>query len=207
MKKLLLTLIAALSVIGINAKSMTQVWASIPNALVPYIDPNHRLEMTDFIGMGLKGDVDNVMGSKSVMDTITNNFIQVKLSEAATLQIKRLPYTDGDSILCVVQTWSAPEGESYVTFYNQNWEPIDIKLSPKDYTAQMITIPDSLVYSSDSSLIDDIDFTMVKANLSPANDDLTLSLSIPSKDKDTAKKLKALTKDLILKWDNNSYHL
>lgn len=205
MKKLLLTFFVALSTLGISAKSMIEIWSSIPEELVPYVDNTHRLEMTDFIGMGLKGDVDNVMGSKSVMDTITNNFIHVTLSESATLEIKRLPMAEGDSILCVIRTWKAPEGESSVAFYDQNWEKIDKSLDIASYASQLYARPDTMSEGNYSDLVKNIDFTMVKASLSPSNEDLTLDLSVPTGNKDADMKLKSITKQKILHWNNGSY--
>lgn len=205
MRKLLLTFIIALSAIGVNAKSMKELWASMPDSLMPTIDHTHRLEMTDFIGMGLKGDVDNLMGSKSVMDTITNNFIQLTLSESSIMQIKRLPIINGDSILCVVKTWKAPEKESSVAFYDEQWQKLDKKLNLNDYLSQLISRPDTMSEDSFSSLREDIDFTMVSASLNPKNDNLTLSVSIPNEDKQKAKRLKDIMVSKSLNWSDEKF--
>lgn len=199
MKKLLLTFIVFLTAICANARSMKELWASIPDSLVPYVDKIHRLEMTDFIGMGLKGDVDNIMGSKSVMDTITNNFIHVTLSEASTLQVKRLPAAEGDSIICVVRTWKAPESESYVSFYDQQWQRLDKSLELKAYIPQLLSRPDTMSVDNYNKLLENVDFTMVNASFSPDSDDLTLSLSVPVADKDKAKQLRHIVKSITLK--------
>lgn len=199
MKKLLLTLMVALAAISGNAKSMKEIWADIPDSLIPYIDKTHRLEMTDFIGMGLKGDVDNMMGGKSVMDTITSNFIQVTLSESTTLQIKKLSQAGGDSILCLVKTWKAPESESSVSFYNQQWQKLDKHLDLNAYSSQLISRPDTMSTNNYNKLLEDIDFTMVKASLSPDSEELTVSLSLPTANKDKAKQLSVIVKSVTVK--------
>lgn len=208
MKRLLFTFIIVLTALTSNAKSMKELWASIPDSLVPCVDKNHRLEMTDFIGMGLKADVDNIMGGKSVMDTLTANFIQVKLSEASTMQIKRLPVAGSDSILCVVKTWNAPEGESTVAFYNEQWERIDNRFSQKDlssYKSQLIARPDTMSESNYEKLLENIDFTMVKAVVTPSSDNISLTLVAPIEDKKKAEELKAVLKPKTLTWTDGRY--
>lgn len=205
MKKLLLTFIIVLAAISSNAKSMKELWATIPDALVPYVDHTHRLEMTDFIGMGLKGDVDNIMGSKSIMDTITNNFIHLTLSESSTMQIKRLPIVGGDSILCVVNTWMAPESESSVAFYDEQWQKIDKAFSLSDYLPQLITRPDTMSEDNYNKLRADIDFTMVNACLSANNNCITLSASVPNEDKQNSKQLKSILTSKILNWNDDKF--
>lgn len=208
MKRLLFTFIIVLSALAGNAKSMKELWAAIPDSLVPSVDKNHRLEMTDFIGMGLKGDVDNTMGGKSVMDTLNDNFIQVKLSEASSMQIKRLPVAGADSILCVVQTWNAPEGESSIAFYNENWQRLDNRLGKEslvDYKSQLIARPDTMSETNYEKLLENIDFTMVKATLSPSTNNITLSLSVPIEDKKKAKEFNSVLLPKTLSWSEGRY--
>ena len=80
MRKLLVLSLFTLCTLTVGAKSMVDIWKAIPDSLMPYIDRKHRTEMVEFIRMGLKGDVDNLLGSKSTMDSLTSNFIQVRAS-------------------------------------------------------------------------------------------------------------------------------
>lgn len=101
--------------------------------------------MTSFIDMGLKGDVDNQLGSKSVMDTITNDYIHLTLSAQLSMAIKRLAVAGGDSVLCVVRTWSAPEKESSALLYDQNWNLIGEAVEhSSDLKQQLLVRPDTL---------------------------------------------------------------
>lgn len=202
MRRFLLVFILGVATLACNAKSMKELWAAIPDSLLPYVDKNHLLEMTDFIGMGLKGDVDNMFGSKSVMDTITADFIGLTLSESATMQIKRLPLTEGDSVLCVVKTWYGPVGESSVSFYDQQWQKVNKHINLADYTKKLLVRPDSISQEEYDKLLGNVDFTMVRASLNPDNDDLTLSISIPTEDKKNAERLRSWTKPMTLEWND-----
>ena len=125
MRKLLVLSLFTLCTLTVGAKSMVDIWKAIPDSLMPYIERKHRTEMVEFIRMGLKGDFDNLLGSKSTMDSLTSNFIQVRASEAMMMQIKRLPRQGSDSILCVVRTWFGPVKSSRVQLYTENWKPIE----------------------------------------------------------------------------------
>lgn len=65
---------------------------------------NLRLEFTEPQEMGVKAEVKNLLGETSVMDTLTADFAQLRTSKSATLQMKKLPSANGDSLLCVVKT-------------------------------------------------------------------------------------------------------
>ena len=93
MKKLFIFSIFALCSLTAGARSMADIWKLMPDSLMPYVDSKHRNEMVDFLHMGLKGDVDNMFESKSTMDTLTSDFIQVILSSALYAHGSGLPNT------------------------------------------------------------------------------------------------------------------
>lgn len=151
--------------------------------------------------MGLKGDVDNMLNSKSVMDSINANYIGITISESSTMQIRKLPMTGADSVLCVVRTWCAPDSESTVTFYDQQWQRLPYQVNLNDYTRSLISKPDTMSNDDYQKLLSKIDFSLVSARLNAGNDDMEVSLSMPSANKEDADKLKAITKPMLLKWN------
>ena len=70
------------------------------------------LEFAELQEMGVKAEVKNLLGETSVMDTLTADFAQLRTSKSATLQMKKLPSANGDSLLCVVKTFAGVEKES-----------------------------------------------------------------------------------------------
>lgn len=110
---------------GVGAKSMKDLLVSMPDSLVPYLDKNLRQEMPELQEMGVKAEVKNLLGENSVMDTLTADFLQIRMSKVATLQLKKLPAEHGDSILCLVKTFAGPEKESQLLLFDQNWKALD----------------------------------------------------------------------------------
>ena len=124
MLKRILIILFAFASLTVSAKSMREIWLSMPDSMVRYLNKSKRIEFLDYVDMKVKTDVKNLLQGSSVMDTITSNYLSVKLNEASTIQMKLLPVRGSDSLLCVVRTYSAPATESTVNFFTQDWQPL-----------------------------------------------------------------------------------
>ena len=94
-KTALLILLFAVCLDGMS-KSMAEIWRTMPDKIIPYIDAKHRTEMIDFIGLGQIGEVDNALQGKSSIVVVNANYLQAKLNEVTIVQLKRLSYIGGD---------------------------------------------------------------------------------------------------------------
>lgn len=125
-KKIFTVLCALVVALAVQAKSLRELWVSMPDSLVPVLTQNMRVEFTELQDMKVKAEVTTSLGDTSVMDTLTNDFMQIRLSRVCTLQLKKLPQTGGDSIICMVRTLAAPEKESEVMFFDQQWQQLEM---------------------------------------------------------------------------------
>ena len=93
MKKIKYIMLACLltASLGIEAKSMKDLLVSMPDEMMPTLNSNMRLEFAELQEMGVKAEVKNLLGEVSVMDTLTQDFVQVRMSKVSTLQMKKLP--------------------------------------------------------------------------------------------------------------------
>lgn len=207
MKKLFLFVSLLLFALNIPAKSMVEIWEALPDTMLPYMDRNHRLEMTEFLNMGLKGRVDHSLQGQSTMDTITSNYIHLTLNEAVDVHIKRLAYHDGDSILCVVKTWSAPDKESDIYFYTQDWRILDIPNPLEVYrTAEPgLARPDSMAPDEWDALASKVNFVLTGAALSPSNDNLQVFQSVPLLSIEDRDRIRPLLMSVSLKWNSRTF--
>ena len=102
---LLFLLMSALSAVAGGVKD---IWISMPNQITPYLNKDLRQKLVTFNQTGVNPTVNNLIGGESKLDTLAGNFVQVELSEACTLQMKLLPRSAGDSLVCVVKTYLGP---------------------------------------------------------------------------------------------------
>lgn len=208
--KPLLLLFALLASLSCGARSMTEIWNAMPDSLLPYVDKNHRLEMTEFIHMGLSGDVDNQLGGKSDMDTLTASYLHVVLTESSELHLRRLPSAQGDSILCMVRTWSGPAQESEIYFFTQDWQPLALA-TPLDSahiaaTRQALLVrPDTMAVSTFDSLAALLSPRMVGARLFADSDDLELQLGTPFSFTEQKAGLAAITPKKRYHWNGKTF--
>lgn len=209
-KRLIFTTISILLAFSSTAKTMEEIWSAMPDSIIPYIDHTHRLEMTDFIKMGLKGDVDHSLGGKSEMDTITSDYIHLTLNESVTMELKRLPWEGHDSLVCVVTTWKGPAEESKVKFYTQEWRGVVVPnaFDGGDFpmlASRLTQRPDTMSEDRYAHLRAMIDPVMLSAKMSVGDDGLRVSLSLPLLEADDQRLLEPIMKPVELHWDGRSF--
>lgn len=206
MKKFFLSATLFFLSLNVPAKSMVEIWEALPDTMLPYIDRNHRLEMTEFLNMGLKGEVDHSLRGQSIMDTITSNYIHLTLNETVEMHIKRLSYHDGDSVLCVVKTWSAPDRESDVYFYTQDWQRLDIPNPLELYRTELrLSRPDSMSVDEWDALASKVSFVLTGAALSASHDNLQVFQSVPLLSIEDRDKIRPLLMSVSLKWNGRAF--
>ena len=132
MKKILFMLLLSSCVLCGSAKSMRELWVSLPDSIAPYLNADQRQVMLNFMGMGLKGDASNSFGGKCVVDTLTDDYGKPKSSLHKAYESLLENYnvyfvapapTNDHEFLPKVQTWieqyiSAPAW-NHIIFTNQ----------------------------------------------------------------------------------------
>jgi len=186
-----------------HAQAIEQWWLGMPDSLLGYMNKSKRIEAMDYQHMGLKIDVTNLLKGSTTVDTLTNEFLQVKLSEAALLQMRLLP-KDSDSVLCVVKTLFAPEAESSVAFYDRNWKMVG-QLTADTLATPFLSRPDTMATGRFEELSRLVDPVMVKCTLSVSDATLTQELSLPLLTKEEKQAIKAIVKQRKLKWNGERF--
>lgn len=212
-KSFLLTLALLVSALALPAKSMRALWQSMPDSIVPYLNANLRQEMVDFVDMNVKAKVKNQLDGNTSLDTLTSNYADISLSSCSRMQLRLLPSLQGDSLLCMVITVSAPESESVVRFFDQAWQPLPTPRLPRSLLPEgdgftpgtYLARPDTMDQRRFDELCALIEPAMVHAALSPSDDSLTLQLALPLVNKEQRKALEAIRVQRKLKWDGISF--
>lgn len=211
MKKLIVLLVAFSLSMSVSAKSLRDLWLSMPDSLLPTFNKNLRLEFVELKDLGVKPEVKNLLGDNCLIDTLSNDYLQMATSQQAVLQMKMLPMEDSDSILCVVKTFSAPEKESDVRFYDQDWHEIARKNFVSDDAWEGLTRyfkskPDTMSTEKYEEMFRMVEPVMVSANLSLDDETLTFSLSLPLVSKEEKEALNALIVQRKFKWNRKRFN-
>ena len=203
MKKIIIIYICICAVTVVSAKSMKELWVNMPDSLLPYLNAEKRMALTVSASEKIKTRIDNLLEGHSTMDTLTADYLRIRLNESTEIQLKRLPVEGADSIICMVKTCFAPEAESEVAFYSQSWKYIgDMPLT----TTGLIIQPDTMTTSRFEELKGMIDPQMVKAELSTSTNTLVLNLSLPLLTSADKSNLRPILQQRTVKWNGKTFN-
>ena len=196
--------------------SLRDVWLSMPDGMIPYLNKNLRLEHLDFVDMGVKSEVNHQLNGVSVMDTLTADYTHITLSKSSSLELRLLPVNDSTKIICVVRTFKAPAEESEIRFYDTDWNLLTDdygleKIKNQDNTdtefllSSFVQRPDTLSTERFEELCKLIEPVMVSASFDVAEPVLTFRLSVPLAMPDDREQLKSILRPRRFKWDGKVF--
>lgn len=113
--------------------TVKQLFAEMPDSVVPYLTRNNRLDFIDFMDSNMQAKVTNLFGGNSVMTALTADSLSLQLNESCQLDLLLLPVLQPvDSlrqVVCLVHTFKGGTemAESSVDFFTTDWKPLSVK--------------------------------------------------------------------------------
>lgn len=192
------------------ARDIRDVWKTVPDSLVKAVDRVRLLEMLDLVNYNVKAEVNNRLGSTSVMDTITSDYLHITVSKSSEQAIRLLPTAEGDTVVCMLATFKAPMAETAISFYSLDWKRLDNSCylpfgSLCDVADSLICRPDTMSAELYSQLCSQIIFPLVSASSSVESSDMELTLSLPMLPVEERSKIEALLVGRKLVWNGRQY--
>lgn len=121
----LLLLFVALS--QVSARTPLRHWlVAMPDSVMPLLTKNNRLDFIDFYDAQMAAVVTNRMDGSSRMNTLTDDFVQIKYTASTDVAMKLLPVNDSTDVLCMVTTVKAAVDDSRIAFFDAEWRPMDV---------------------------------------------------------------------------------
>lgn len=187
-----------LTALPLSATSLKELWTSAPDSLFPYLSKAKRVELVELWDVKTKGhtdaesnvkiEVQNNLDGTVVLDTLTSDFMQVRLNKLTEVQMK-LMVEEGDTLICFVKTLSMPESDSEVTYYNQDWQmKRRVNLKWRNYLSK----PDTMDNETFKQLSQSIRLAFVKASIHPDDEQMEVSVELPLQPKDKKDELEAI---------------
>ena len=203
MRKLLLGLCLAAMPITMMAQQVCKMWVSMPASVAGALEKSGRQELLDLKQMKKTAAIAGPLGEKCSIDTLTADFLSVRMNDVYTLQMKMLPTSSGDSLLCLVQTYAGPQPESRIAFYSPDWKALSMPQMHLDVDLQR---PDTMSEGDFNKLQALFDPKLISFSLSPSNAELVVALSpavISEEEKANIKLLKLQNK---LNWNGKTFN-
>ena len=206
-KSLFLSLFAVMAATGVYAqKDMSQLWITMPDSIVRYLNQQQRTELVDFYNMGVKAETANKLYGATTLDTISTNYADIRLSESSRMQIQILEKFNGDSVICVATTFYGEEPETELSFYSAQWVPFENELfiDSIPYT-EFFAKPDTMSIETYDKLVALIDPIMLKADIIPNEFAIEFSLATPLLRKEEKDQVKPILMSRKVKWDGERF--
>ena len=89
MRRYVLSFVMALMTLTASADSLTikTVFMEMPDSILPYLSRNNCLDFVDFVASGMKAQVDNELGGKSVMTALTDDSLSIQLNAVSKVDM------------------------------------------------------------------------------------------------------------------------
>ena len=203
MRKLLFGLCLAAMPITMMAQQVCKMWVSMPASVAGALEKSGRQELLDLKQMKKTAAIAGPLGEKCSIDTLTADFLSVRMNDVYTLQMKMLPTSSGDSLLCLVQTYAGPQAESRIAFYSPDWKALSMPQMHLDVDLQR---PDTMSEDDFNKLQALFDPKLISFSLSPSSAELVVALSpavISEEEKANVKLLKPQNK---LNWNGKTFN-
>lgn len=179
MKRNLLILIAfhlsVLSSWGQEVK-MRDVFAGMPDSILPLITKNNRLDCIDFIENNMPAQVKNKVDESIELTALTENYLKLRMSSVSDAEMKLLTMGDTAQVICLVKTYAGPIKDSSIRFYSMDWKELSMMVEIPDIEAFVADVPESEQNRKHDvvAMLRDMPFIMMSLN--PDDEQLTLSL-------------------------------
>ena len=175
-------LLVILTALPLSATSIKELWIAAPDSLFPYLDQAKRTELVDV------RETKNKLDGTTSLDTLTSDFMQVSLNKLTKVQMK-LVQVEGDTLVCMVKTYSLPENDSEVAFYDLNWRlKRRVSFDWHNYVAR----PDTMSQEAYEQKLETIQLAFVKATLNADDNMMDLSVEVPLQPKEVKSDLVAI---------------
>lgn len=181
MRKLFFFILFAL-LFSVNAVAqgvqMRNLFASMPDSLLPMMTKNNRLDCIDFIENDMEAKVRNRLDDYVELKTLTQDYLLLQTSEQSRVEMKYVAKGDTAGIVYLVRTYYGPAGDSSIECYDQDWRVVKMAVVRPEVEAFFKTAS-----ATDADTLRQIvrelkDLTLLEASLSADRATLTWKIAL-----------------------------
>ncbi|MCM1236560.1 MAG: DUF3256 family protein, partial [Ruminococcus flavefaciens] len=157
-----------------------QAFVKMDVQVLDLLDHTTRENMLDYFAADSVWQAPNEMGGLSRLDTVTNDYLKVKLTDVSTLQIKVLPMAKGDYTVMTIYTIGSENEtpDSEIRFFDSGMHPLETKKMLKlPGLDEFFSIPKGCTTNM-KEIRGLIPFPTVEYDAGPSTDTLTGKLTV-----------------------------
>lgn len=127
MNKLVSILLLSVLPLLASARTIGDFFVSETGNVFALLEQSDRMDMVDYYKSGKKMKVSNVMDGQSSIDTLTTDFMKMKLSDAHEVAMWMYPSGKSDTLLVVIETFQLEVPDSKIRVFDSNWNEKELK--------------------------------------------------------------------------------
>lgn len=122
-KKFIVILLSLIMAVGVEARTVRDVFASEPGEVFMLLPRTTRLDLLDYYDNNQKVFAKNNLGEGTQLVTVEDNFIEIRMSATRTVQLLMVP-SKKDTLVAVIETFETPVKDSHIKFYDAQWNTV-----------------------------------------------------------------------------------
>lgn len=194
----------------VKAQNIAALFSNMPDEHIPYLETAWRKDLIDLYNAGKTASLKNTMEGTSALLKLTDNYLFLQATERSTIEMRLLPLINNTHIICMVTTVYAPVGDSRVSFFTTDWQPLDANelLTPINGNWFLKEDADKSA-NAYKDIVARLDMELIQYKLSPDSLTLTASYSTPLYlNQEERKKLKPYLKETprVFTWESSRFN-
>lgn len=187
-----------------HAQNVSDLFKSMPSNLLPGVSEGNKTMLLVDTGMTA---VPYAFGEIEKM-VLSDDYLQLKTSDAGSTQIKLLPLSSDSVVVCVIKTVCAGVCDSYLSFYTTDWVKLDNNAFLPNVSAEIFFNSSPKKKENNKYAVSLPDIYPISATFSDQGTDLTLKFHY--KDRLTAQQIEEIkpllkSDSVTLTWNNTSF--
>ena len=197
------TVILALLISAVlEAKDVKTMFLSTPDSIMTMVDKSGRERL--LMPADSADVVRNALGGEVRISALEDNLIVFRTSEARVLEYRMLPTEKGDSLLCLIDTYFGPVGESTVTFYDCDWNMTG-RFDLREFCDKS-AILDSVKNVTNGALFPELENPLISASFDKKREEvLVMTSCLPVLNGEEKNKQKIIKVQTNLKWGGKTF--
>lgn len=215
---LLFNFLLSLFISGDTAQpAMRDVFAAMPDSVLPLVTKNNRLDCIDFIENHMEAKVRNAFDEYVTLEALTADYARFRTSPVAVMEMKLLALSDSARVLCLVTTAETGDTasairlcDSNIRFLREDWSEL---AADSAITFAVPAVDRFIVGETADSLKTDFEQALsslrslhpVQMSLSADEPALTLTLQTALLSKEERGAVAGRLRPLVLRWVNGKF--
>lgn len=168
---------------------MRDMFASMPDSIVPMMTKNNRLDCIDFIENEMEAKVRNKLDQFVELKKLTSDYLLLETSEVSWVEMKFVASSDSTGIIYLVRSCKGPATDSHVLCFDQDWKPVQngVQRPAVESFFNLDKVDDKQKNTLQDAILMLKDLTFLEARLSDADTTLTWTIGLEELSKDERK--------------------